>query len=321
MLVKNGNDTEGADWLRVCSLLEEYADGYVAVMKSLIGAERADILQIFADHPESMGSKLALTFDQSETLPMGAVHRATVDGKDVLVKVTPISSRSTLHGLATLTQIKPHSIIPNILALDIVSGNMLQVFESDITLYDWVMESRERFEQTRLSILKQLASGLQYIHDSGVRLKCLPPQNIYLQLTPLEVKFNCFTHAIVCEDSWQAPERIRKQTYVTETSDIFSLGCLFFFVLSNGKHPGTSKFSSRVPVKVAHKDLVTVSDADDCQEYIALISEMVAFDPTDRPDISKVVEVLNQQERRGRARALLHNLERGRTRALLHNLG
>lgn len=76
---------------------------------------------------------------------------------------------------------------------------------------------------------------------------------------------------------------------VTRSIDIFSLGCVFYFVLSSGDHPFGDRMSREINILHQHYNidrLDTLADAG--VEAKDLIASMINGDPKLRPDTAKV---------------------------------
>ena len=95
-------------------------------------------------------------------------------------------------------------------------------------------------------------TGLQALHEAGYRHGDLKPANILisdgckLKISDmglgrkLELEQHSFSyHTEACgSEGWQAPEVIaRSETRLTKAVDIFSLGCVLYYMMSGGAHP------------------------------------------------------------------------------------
>ncbi len=99
------------------------------------------------------------------------------------------------------------------------------------------------------SYLLQLAKGLKHIHQQGIEHRDIKPQNILLKTESGEVifAFSDFDLGHFAEEQsehkkpygtegWAAPE-LWKGGVRTTAVDVFSLGCVFYYVLTKGCHP------------------------------------------------------------------------------------
>uniref|UniRef100_A0A914E9B9 Protein kinase domain-containing protein n=1 Tax=Acrobeloides nanus TaxID=290746 RepID=A0A914E9B9_9BILA len=111
----------------------------------------------------------------------------------------------------------------------------------------------DKFQKwNRLEILKQLTNGLAHIHEQNIVHRNLRPKNVLIQTEhnenlvavisdfvfskPLDLGSNYSIQSDQNNDqlAWLAPEVERDSEYTT-ASDIFSLGCLYYYTLTNGK--------------------------------------------------------------------------------------
>lgn len=121
------------------------------------------------------------------------------------------------------------------------------------------------------NVLLQLAVGLEFIHQQGMVYGCIKPENVLIEDgSPVTFKwadFGLTNLAIPNQDlplairlsthagfwTWMAPELLKEiqvaecqSSYQltsvtsqrpTKASDIFSAGCLFFYIVTRGVHP------------------------------------------------------------------------------------
>ena len=152
------------------------------------------------------------------------------------------------------------------LALELCDGNLMTALNDYSEQFAIYLEPRNCF--------LQIASGLNYLHGIGIQHRDIKPQNILWKKTDSDLRFVIsdfdLGHITEHESShkrrygslgWCAPElwNLRNRTYAV---DIFSLGCVFYFVLTRGeRHP-----------------FGLVSDMEDCQR--AIISQDYHFSPS-----------------------------------------
>ncbi|CCK68884.1 bifunctional endoribonuclease/protein kinase IRE1 KNAG_0B04500 [Huiozyma naganishii CBS 8797] len=97
--------------------------------------------------------------------------------------------------------------------------------------------------------------------------------------------------SIVSTDSFYDP--FTKQR-LTRAVDIFSMGCVFFYVLTNGQHPFGSKYMREGNIIKGEYDLsplrTTIKEKWVVEEATNLISRLIARDPKQRPTAMTVLK-------------------------------
>lgn len=85
-------------------------------------------------------------------------------------------------------------------------------------------------------------------------------------------------------DGWIAPEMLNGER-TTCAVDIFSLGCVFYYVLSSGKHPFGDTLRRQANILCGDSDLSFLQDVHDHDKDLALvlIKAMIDSNPTSRP--------------------------------------
>lgn len=178
---------------------------------------------------------------------------------------------------------------------------------------------RERIERGRipleeaLEIFVQLARGLEVTHDARIVHRDLKPENIFLSRTHtsavvvklLDFGLVKFAHA---DDAgrtnagigfgtplYAAPEQLRSARDVDARADIYSLGCVMFEAIL-GQLPFTA--STVAEVIAAHLTAEPPAPASLWPEIptalAALLAAMLAKDPSRRPPIGHVQDVLER---------------------------
>jgi serine/threonine protein kinase len=89
---------------------------------------------------------------------------------------------------------------------------------------------------------------------------------------------------------WKSPEAIEVLNICDEykrkkEDDIFSMGCIIYYVLTNGKHPFLFKHVNILEAKADYSGLL----GDRNKIYLDLIKSMLSKNKTDRPLISHVI--------------------------------
>jgi serine/threonine protein kinase len=112
-------------------------------------------------------------------------------------------------------------------------------------------------------VLNQIANGLHYIHSQNLVHRDVKPDNILISMTtPIQMKLSDFGYVkktsprgTFTQQSglkgtliWMAPEILELLNHSSDStteelprgsiqSDTFAAGCVFFYVVTRGKHP------------------------------------------------------------------------------------
>jgi serine/threonine protein kinase len=107
-------------------------------------------------------------------------------------------------------------------------------------------------------VLYQIANGLHYIHSRNLVHRDVKPDNILISITtPVQLKLSDLgfvkktspqgtysQSGVKGTEKWMAPEILEhrststnKLPHGTIQSDTFATGCVFFYVLTRGRHP------------------------------------------------------------------------------------
>lgn len=166
----------------------------------------------------------------------------------------------------------------NIVHRDIKPQNVLLAFStnvgtaSQIGLHNVGDHAQEMVEPSRIRVL---------ISDFGLCKKVNPGRVSVTRHTGL-----------IGTEGWIAPELIVAQrkgetAKVNKAMDIFSSGCVFYYVLSGGRHPFGDDFSRQANIvynKTYFEILEKESEYDqECMLALHLIRQMLAAEPSDRP--------------------------------------
>ncbi|KAL3870158.1 hypothetical protein ACJMK2_038240 [Sinanodonta woodiana] len=189
------------------------------------------------------------------------------------------------------------------IALELCEGN----------LQDYVEDKLSKIQKLEpIELIHQMMKGLVYLHSFGIVHRDLKPHNILIsrpgaqgevrvlisdfglsrQLPPGKDSFSAtsgFPGTIV----WAAPELSSKDQNKTFAVDIFSAGCVMYYVLTMGKHPfGDTLRDITIRIYTGTFSLDQLPPTSD--GYIAkdIIRDMLSSDPNARPTANVVLEHL-----------------------------
>lgn len=151
----------------------------------------------------------------------------------------------------------------------------------------------------------QVSQGLNHLHSFEIVHRRLKPTNVLItshQPGQVTIKLAEFGLIVNSDDSWPcgdtetvqgwlAPEQIKNtgmNVSLTTAVDVFTLGCLFFCVLTGGQHPfGTPSYFRDQRALAGHYDLTPL----DQQLPVAavLIERMIQRMPDYRPSMEDIL--------------------------------
>ncbi|KAE9550530.1 hypothetical protein FO519_006257 [Halicephalobus sp. NKZ332] len=205
-----------------------------------------------------------IQYNTNEVLGNGCegtiVYRGRFDGREAAVKrvITEIVSFVDRE-IDLLRQSDSH---PNVIRYFCSESNEVFRFIAlelcDCSLRDYVtkQDAQRKYSDTpKVNIMKQATEGLAYLHQNSIVHRDIKPENILLTRDSrgkTKVLISDFGlckqiragHASISRmsglagtDGWIAPEAYNDGASITCLADVFSLGCLYFYILTEGKHP------------------------------------------------------------------------------------
>ena len=275
------------------------------------------------DHEKTIGQ---IRYTENDTHKLGKnVYRGTLlnDNRKIAVKKSSINPYDKhpqeLTILLQLTENTHKNVIEYICSE--IEGPYRYIALSPVCDTGTLMTavSNEQVQRCLLSCLKQLASGLKFVHHNKVQHRDIKPENILIKYQGDETTFiltDFDLGHLTGEESrkkvmygtggWMAPELCeeKKRDYAV---DIFSLGCVFYFALTRGKkHPfGELEHLEECQIHIRDKSPPQVFiDSDisksDISESLSedfrreqakdLVCQMVQFEAEERPSIERVID-------------------------------
>ncbi|KAG8145390.1 hypothetical protein E2320_011936 [Naja naja] len=259
-----------------------------------------------------------LSFRPQEVLGRGAggtfVFRGRFDGRDVAVKrLLPESVRLLDREVQLLRESDAH---PNVvryfcteadgqfhyIALELCSATLQQYVDSPVFPGKGV---------DSLSLLTQTMSGLAHLHSLSIAHRDLKPSNILISAPDRQGRVRAVISDFgLCKklqgghqsfslgsgipgtDGWIAPEMLKDDARESPTCgvDIFSAGCIFYYVLSHGQHPFGDSFHRQANILAGTYQLPRLQQ--DTHSHIVgrdLIEAMISSEPRLRPSATQVL--------------------------------
>ena len=253
---------------------------------------------------------------------MGTVYRGVESktGKPVAIKIISIGLSGNeralerfLREVNVLKKLK-HPNIAKYLGSGRYHGTPFYIMEFiDGESLDKLLDRRTRLPWEDVATWGiQLCEGLQYAHKQGIIHRDLKPSNVML-LTDGTVKLTDFgiakdaeaagltaTHSTVGTAAYMSPEQCRGAKDITFKSDLYSLGILFYELITGHKPFDADNPMDIFQMHVRGKCARPSTYAMDLPIWFdTLILHLMEKDPAQRPmDAAKVAEELHSIERR-----------------------
>ncbi|XP_076627174.1 serine/threonine-protein kinase/endoribonuclease Ire1 isoform X1 [Colletes latitarsis] len=269
--------------------------------------------------PQDMGEGVVkigkISFDTGQVLGKGCegtfVYRGEFDGRFVAVKrLLPDCFTFADREVALLRESDAHANVVRYFCTE--QDRMFRYIALELaeaTLQDYVTGRYDRQKISAKSILRQATSGLAHLHFLDIVHRDIKPHNVLLS-TPgprgevramisdfglckkLQLGRVSFSRrsGVTGTDGWIAPEMLNGNR-TTCAVDIFSLGCVFYYVLSDGKHPFGDPLRRQANILCGESDLTALQDglSQSTKELaLILIKAMIASDPSERPPVMAV---------------------------------
>ncbi|EZA61735.1 hypothetical protein DMN91_004412 [Ooceraea biroi] len=271
--------------------------------------------------PEDIDTDLVkvgkITFDAQEVLGKGCdgtfVYKGEFDGRDVAVKRLMKESFTLAdREVALLRESDEHANVVRYFCTEQDRTFKYIALElAEATLQDYVTGKYDREKISVKDILHQATAGLAHLHSLDIVHRDIKPHNVLLsvpgpqravramisdfglckklQLDRVSFSFSKGSGPIGT-DGWIAPEIMNKER-TTCAVDIFSLGCVFYYVLTNGKHPfGDSIWKQQNIQNNENVDLSALQELSPIDRELALllVKAMISRIPEERPPASAI---------------------------------
>ncbi|GAM20167.1 hypothetical protein SAMD00019534_033420 [Acytostelium subglobosum LB1] len=250
-------------------------------------------------------------FKFSRKMIIGRGSNGTLVYKGVWCDKVPVAIKQMNKGFNTLID-KEVNILIQLTALSSATDNLVRFFgmeEDDhfvylatslceMSLQELVESHKDRFQSlNKQTLINDIINGVRFLHNDKFIHNDLNPRNILFKdnhlfitdmgLSKMSVETSfAFTHAPSGQGGYFPAEVINNQRK-TNSVDIFSLGCLMYYILTDGGHP----FGDNLPLRVSKIifDQFDIQQLTDQPCATDLITQMISHDPSTRPSITSVI--------------------------------
>jgi len=180
----------------------------------------------------------------------------------------------------------------------------------DMTLKTLVEETDDdglnQYNLVPKDIMKQAIRGLHHLHQNKIVHRDVKPSNILIarrggqarvvlsdfglcKKVTGQTSFSHCTNGMAGTDGWIAPEMINtNQKRMTQAVDIFSMGCVFYYVLCK-EHPYGPSLTRQHRISNGKFDLSKLNGVKNSIEVSDLIKRMLKMLPNLRPNTGEVL--------------------------------
>ncbi|CAK9829405.1 Serine/threonine-protein kinase mos [Anthophora retusa] len=228
----------------------------------------------------------------------GTVYKASYKGNQVAAKVMQTEKCSNVLNCEKHASLLRHSNIVKVLMIEQGASLSLITMELCGTSLQNYLDEKMLAKNERVSILKGVASALQFCHTAGIVHADVKPKNILMSADG-QPKLTDFGSSILMEEpndneshgtpGYAAPEVLKGDT-PTFAADIYSLGIVAWQMISR-KLPFEGLHSHTIIYLSAKGHRPEDNNIDDEFEgtYKALYRKMWSQNPTDRPTPNEII--------------------------------
>ncbi|XP_075436055.1 serine/threonine-protein kinase/endoribonuclease IRE1 [Ascaphus truei] len=260
-----------------------------------------------------------ISFNPREVLGHGAegtiVYRGRFDNRDVAVKrILPECFSFADREVQLLRESDEY---PNVIRYFCTEKDrQFQYIAIELctaTLQEYVEEKDfDRHGLGPITLLEQTVSGLAYLHSLSIVHRDLKPHNILISMPNAHGKVKAMISDFgLCKklaagrhsfsrrsgvpgtEGWIAPEMLSEdcKENPTYTVDIFSAGCVFYYVVSEGKHPFGKSLQRQANILLGAYNLDCLN-LDKHEDIVAhkLIEQMINKEPATRPSAESMLK-------------------------------
>lgn len=159
-----------------------------------------------------------------------------------------------------------------------------------------------RLNPERIRLMKECAIGVYYLHQLGIVHRDIKPLNVLVDVDggiritdfglakTLDPQSSSFSNSMIKGSAgWQAPEMIKNTKRLSKAVDIFTLGCLFYYIATR-QHPYGDTLLRQTNIIKGNCTPMSCDNNNIYQsEFIACFNGMNKQEPEKRMSIAEVL--------------------------------
>ncbi|CAL8069950.1 unnamed protein product [Orchesella dallaii] len=289
-------------------------NGFNNLVDALEKTQQSGALHILTRGREpSLNEIHELSYDNTKELGRGSygtvVCRGKLGNRFVAVKIVHSNLlggiQQVLHEVKVLQHCDAHENVVRYFGTKQIGDIILIALElCDSSLKEWVATNTIDRLIPPVEVLRQITTGLAWLHSQNIVHRDLKPENILLVSHVNKVKLADFGLSRQMMDGnsfvatsntggtpgWMAPEILvcmaegyQNQCKFTYASDVFSLGCVYYYVLTDGKYAFGDAFRCQGNILDGRSMMMHEHVNHGCSMNILFINSMISSDPKSRP--------------------------------------
>ncbi|CAL8147730.1 unnamed protein product [Orchesella dallaii] len=296
-------------------------NGFKSLLDALEETKQSGAFNVLTSGREpSINEINELTYNKTKILGRGSygyVCRGKLGSRVVAVKILllnlPEETQQVLDEGKILQHCDAHENVVRYFGTKQVGDIILIVLElCDTSLREWVSNKEAERNISPVEVLNQATAGLAWLHSKEIIHRDLKPENILLILTLKKVKLSDFglsrrvmdgnsfvaTRNIGGTAGWMAPEILscmaeenQNMCQFTYASDVFSLGCVYYYVLTDGKCAFGDAVRCQANILDGKSMMTNEHMKYGCSQNILLINTMISPDPKSRPNCKSLLDL------------------------------
>ena len=181
---------------------------------------------------------------------------------------------------------------------------LIMEYIEGISLLDIIKKEKNHYleEKRALKIFKQIIQAIDYCQSKNICHRDIKLENI-LTVKNDVIKLIDFGFAVMTNKetyqtllcgspSYMAPEIVKKEKYIAQYSDIWSLGVLLYSMLY-GRFPFKGKTQKELFENIKKGEVVFPDDIKINEKIISLIKKIFVVSPIQRPSLKEILEEIS----------------------------